>query len=110
MNIQQRLGARIFELRKKASMTQAQLAEAVELTDEFVSLIERGQRSPSLETLKKIADILKVEIKELFNFSDEEMEQIGSNQELIKLAVYLRDKKADDIKIVHKVAKIIFER
>ena len=62
------LGQRIFALRKAARMTQSELAEAAGVGNEYISKIERGLGSPSLETLVKIALALQVEIKVLFDF------------------------------------------
>lgn len=62
------LGARIKELRKLRNMTQEQLAEQVDLATRYISLIEVGRSSPSLETIENIARALQVEIRDLFEF------------------------------------------
>lgn len=62
------LGARIKELRKHRSLTQEQLAEQVDLATRYISLIEVGRSSPSLESLENIARALHVEIRDLFDF------------------------------------------
>lgn len=62
------LGARIKELRKQKGLTQEQLAEHVDLAARYISLIEVGRSSPSLETIDSIAATLGVELKELFDF------------------------------------------
>lgn len=64
----QLLGARIKELRKRRGMTQDQLAERVDLAPRYISLIEVGRSSPSLETIENIARVLEVELKVLFDF------------------------------------------
>lgn len=64
----QLLGARIKELRKNRGMTQDQLAERVDLATRYISLIEVGRSSPSLETIENIARALEVELKVLFDF------------------------------------------
>jgi len=46
------LGARIKELRKLRQITQEQLAEKVDLATRYISLIEVGRSSPSLETIE----------------------------------------------------------
>lgn len=62
------LGARIKELRKHRNMTQDQLAEKVDLATRYISLIEVGRSSPSLETIENVARALQVEIRDLFEF------------------------------------------
>ncbi len=41
-------------------MTQEELAEAVGVSTDFISLIERGQRAPSFENLERLAGALRV--------------------------------------------------
>jgi len=62
------LGARIKELRKRAGLSQDQLAEKVGIESKYLSRIEVGKRYPALETLDNIADALQVGTKELFDF------------------------------------------
>jgi len=70
--LQKKLGQRIASLRKSRKFTQAQLAEAVGCSVEFISLIERGVNAPAIAGLEKFAKILKVEVRELFNFEEKE--------------------------------------
>ncbi len=65
-NVNAMLGNRIRELRLKRKMSQEQLAEAADLHRNMIGLLERGRRSPSLETVVKIAEALKVHPKRLF--------------------------------------------
>ena len=53
-------------------MTQEDLSERASISVSFLSMIERGERSPHLETLAKIAEALEVRVAELFNFGVEE--------------------------------------
>lgn len=45
---------RIKEVRKEAKLTQAAFAERINLTQNYVALIESGQREPSIRTVKDI--------------------------------------------------------
>ena len=54
------IGKRIAELRKSRGMTQASLAEKAEITNNFLSHIERSYSIPSRETLVRICDALEV--------------------------------------------------
>jgi transcriptional regulator with XRE-family HTH domain len=68
--LQKKLGRRIADLRRARKLTQEQLAEALDCSVEFVSLVERGVNAPSVANLEKFAKILKVQVKELFNFEE----------------------------------------
>lgn len=67
--ITQSLGRRIAELRKTRGLTQEAFAEKCGYSTEFVSLVERGLNAPSVAGLEKVANALKVEIKDLFDFA-----------------------------------------
>jgi transcriptional regulator with XRE-family HTH domain len=69
--LQKKLGQRIACLRKAKKLTQEQLAEALDCSVEFISLVERGVNAPSVSGLEKFAKVLKVEVKELFTFEKE---------------------------------------
>lgn len=57
-----KLGERIREERLKLRLTQAALAEAVEISDTYMGAIERGERSLTLTTLVKLTNRLGVTI------------------------------------------------
>ena len=61
------LGQRIRALRAERELQQRQLAEKAELTPSMVSQIESGRLTPSLNTLRKLADALGVTIAALFD-------------------------------------------
>lgn len=57
-----RLGKRIREERLKLNLTQAQLAEAIDISDTYMGAIERGERSLTLDTLVKLVNRLGVTV------------------------------------------------
>ena len=68
--LQKKLGQRIGELRRAKKLTQEQLAEAVGCSVGFISLVERGVNAPSVAGLEEFAEILNVEVRELFTFKE----------------------------------------
>ncbi len=66
--LKQKFGKRLREIRAQRRMTQEQFAEALGLSVDFLSLIERGRNAPSFETLDKIAKRLRMPASDLFNF------------------------------------------
>lgn len=62
------LGGRIRELRKGLRMSQEQLSEKVDVDPRYISRIELGRCSPSLETLENIARALGVDMRDLFDY------------------------------------------
>lgn len=56
--------------RKTKNLTQIQLARKVNVTKDYISMIERGIKTPSTPLAKKLADILDTTIDELFFTSE----------------------------------------
>ena len=59
------VGAKIKSLREQRNMTQEQLAEAVNLSTNHISVIERGVKTPKLDTFVDIANALGVSADEI---------------------------------------------
>lgn len=63
-----RFGKRLQYLRKQSKLTQAQLAEEMDCSVEFISFMERGVNGASFPTLEKLASVFEIEVFELFLF------------------------------------------
>jgi transcriptional regulator with XRE-family HTH domain len=99
------LGARIKELRKRRGLTQEQLAERIDLAARYISLIEVGRASPSLETMEHIARAFGIEIKEMFDFMHLEPEESSAEG----LKHYLERMDERDKKLLLRIAKLMGE-
>jgi transcriptional regulator with XRE-family HTH domain len=64
------LGARIRGLRRSRRLTLRQLAERAEVTESFLSQVERGVASPSIASVQRIARGLGLSIAQLFADED----------------------------------------
>ncbi len=107
-DIRKKLGVRISQLRMRAGMTQAKLSEEADLSVDSISRIERGDRAPSLESLEKIAEALRVDPAELLNFKGKELKALAEDPpESLELWNLLRNKKRDQIKKIYDMAKIV---
>lgn len=58
--IPEAFGEVLRECRAKAGCSQEALALKAELDRTYISLLERGLRQPTLETLFKLADVLEI--------------------------------------------------
>ena len=57
-DINKKIGKRISELRKEAGLSQAQLAEGIGLSSEYISRLERGINAPSVLSIIGAAYLL----------------------------------------------------
>lgn len=61
------VGKAIAEARKKAGMTQVELAKAIGVKQSQIANWESGWRNPKLEALMKISDALKIDVTDLID-------------------------------------------
>ena len=63
---------KIKELRDECNWSQSKLANEAGITASAISMIESGQRAPSLIVIRKICDALKVSVSELTGESSQD--------------------------------------
>jgi len=69
--LREKFGNRIKTMRLARSMSQEQFAELLEISVDFLSLIERGINAPSFENLEVFSTQLDIPVHELFVFEDD---------------------------------------
>lgn len=67
--LSQKIGAKIKVVRKQKGISQAELARLCDKDRQHIELIENNKVSANIHTLYLISVALKVELKELFDFS-----------------------------------------
>ena len=81
------LGTRLRISREKLGLTQDSLSKAVHLSAEFISNLELGNRAPSLETLKSLADYFQEDVSYFFEVkgtSKEKLFELGDKDKRVK--------------------------
>jgi transcriptional regulator with XRE-family HTH domain len=66
--LRKQFGLRLREIRAERGMTQERFAEALSISVDFLSLMERGINAPSFETIERMAKKLRVSVGFLFTF------------------------------------------
>ena len=66
--LSKKVGQRIRELRENRSLKQVELAELINMEPSNLSKLENGNQFPKEENIVKLAAVLNVEVKDLFNF------------------------------------------
>lgn len=80
-----KIGRFIAECRKKANLTQMQLAEKLGITDKAVSKWERGVAMPDTSIMLELCDILGISVNELLNGEKINMENNDQKNEQLLL-------------------------
>lgn len=95
------LAKRLKQLRKSRGLTQEKLAELIGRDTKHISKLEIAGSYPSIETLERIANVLDVELKDIFNF-DGLKEKNYIKEEFKKLLQYSDEKHLQILYKIHK--------
>lgn len=68
---EKQIGKSLFELRKKYSLTQQELANLIPVSRETISKWERGIYTPSVECLIKLSSVFQISIDEILSLSED---------------------------------------
>ena len=87
----QKIGERLVELRKKNHFKQADIAKALNASQQVISNIERGVTMPDIEQLKILADFYKMSLDQLVgrNFTGDGTDDVES--QIIKYVKQMDD-------------------
>jgi transcriptional regulator with XRE-family HTH domain len=110
VDITRALGQRIRQMRlaRAERLTQEELAERAEISVSFLSMIERGERAPHLETLCKLSSALGVTMGELFLFPDEEPTSLDPMVKPLADFVRTQSLTRRDVDKLLRVARVMF--
>ena len=104
-------GERIRSIRNDMKLSRASFANIVGMSEDALGLIERGESTPRLENLTKIASSLNIPASKLLDdlFSQKDSKSSQKRKQLDKLIMYLKTKSPDQIKMIHDISIRIFE-
>lgn len=67
INLLKEFGLKVQQRRKELGISQEELAYRAGVHRTYIGMIERAERNITLSNLKRLADALQVEIKDLFD-------------------------------------------
>ncbi len=94
------LGRRVQELRKARKIKQEELAEMINIAPRNMSNIETGRCFPSPENIEKIANLLGIKIKDLFDFDHQQDDGDLLDGIISRIKPLKRDRLQDFYKII----------
>lgn len=104
---QKDVGARFAKLRKAAGLTQAQVAEQLDMSNETLSRLERGVQWSDFDTLLGLAKLYDVEFADLMAAHAEGAR--GSQRRAVQDVVdLLRPRKLTEVALAHDLLAVLF--
>lgn len=104
--LRQNFGKLIKKIRIARKLTQAQLAEAVDVEAKHISCIENGISFPSVDLLSRLADAFEMQVYELFLFDKK-----PSIDELkAEMASIIHNANAQEIEKIYMYSKFIIAK
>ncbi len=70
MDLKEKIGERIVELRKAKKLSQQKFAYAADMERTYINHIEKGRKNISISTLEKIIVALDISLKDFFDTKD----------------------------------------
>lgn len=106
VGISMEIGSRLSELRKKNGYTQKQLADALNLSQQIVSNIERNTTAPDVEFLHGAADLYKISLDELIGRKTLITEESSYEQQILNVVETMDDTKKElSLRLLNEVAQ-----
>lgn len=78
------IGKRIKEHRQRRNLTQEMLAELIEMSPGYISMVETGRKKASLDTLLSVSKVLNITLNELLT-GNQILLEIDYNSEIAEL-------------------------
>lgn len=103
------IGAKIRELRNQRGWTQEQLAEKAGFYYTYIGNVERGENNISLLNLQKIAVALKVDVQDLFTYTNQIPTTSTKEKTVHELLEMMLKLKLNDLKKIKTFIKEFIE-
>lgn len=107
-----KFSSKLKALRESRNLTQAELAERLEVSKSTISMYELGNREPDFEMLEAIADTFNVRMSDLIDKETPIKRVFSSDDEALKFALFGENEGITDAQFeeVKQFAKFVKER
>ena len=98
------LSRRASSLRQRAGLTQEQVAREAGIGLDAVGRLERGEVTPSLDTLQRLAHVYQIDVSAFFS-ADDSQSPNPVLDEIDSLAAFLATKPLNEIRFYHRLVR-----
>lgn len=105
MDGQQLFGSRIRSLREAAGVSRERAAEDADINANYLGEIERGEKWPSIQVIRRLADALKVSPSKFLELEGEERDPDVLRT---KLHDMLAKRSAEELQIAVRILQALF--
>lgn len=106
MELRERIGKRIRELRMSAGLKQHELAERVNISAKTQSYIENGNQYPSASLVESYANVFNIDVAEILYIREITMSE---DDYLFELNQLINKANAKQIEMIYKYSKLVIE-
>lgn len=110
MDLKTKIGIRVKQLRSDNDLTQEELAQKIDRSNDAVSGFERGLTGQTLDLLEDICEAIDYPISDLFSDLDGTALSKSKEAYLFELKNMLSAKSDDDVKRVLDIARIVLDK
>lgn len=108
-NLEKVIGRHIAKIRKGRQLSQAQLAEMIDVAPETISRLERGISMPSLKAFENISRALEVPLKSIFDFEySQQVKRNASEREITRIVNFLKTKRLEEVRVGFEILRDVF--
>ena len=106
-NIATLVGEKIRILRQSRGLSQEKLGFKAGLNTSYIGQVERGEKSPTIVSLEKIANALDLNFEELFQF-DEEFSVVKDMTYIEKITYELSGRTGEEQEFIYNLMRQLF--
>ncbi len=99
-NLRTTIGILIKKNRKRLKLTQGELAEKIGVDPKYISRIETGVSSPSLNIVEKIFEVLNIHTRDLF---EAESQNLDKPTMISMINEYLQSTSIKNVKMIKNI-------
>ena len=82
--LRKQFGKKLRSIRNRLGKTQEEFAEILDISVDFLSLVERGLNAPSFESIEAFSITLGIPVRDFFDFSPETTSQAHKTPNVYK--------------------------